>query len=125
MHRGKQSGPGAQLFPNHCSVLHAWLLVKTVFQSMSVIDLNSGGISFLADIAPITRKRHPCSCDTRSTEAIRIEGCVAYAVATGISGYRYRIGIQFMPFAPKRGCNKPEVFDLLVQCEKDIDADAD
>ncbi len=50
--------------------------------------------------------------------ALQLEGRVVYAVATGIAGFRYRIGIQFSPFTERRGCNTLKALDILAHIEK-------
>lgn len=51
-------------------------------------------------------------------DILRVEGHVVYAVATGIAGYRYRVGIKFWPFANRGGCNALKALDVLVDFER-------
>jgi hypothetical protein len=50
-------------------------------------------------------------------EEVRVDGNVIYTVATGIAGYRHRVGVEFLPFAARRGCNDPKVLEVIVQFE--------
>jgi AraC-like DNA-binding protein len=99
---------------------HSLWIRKPGFSSpCPLVDLSREGLSFLADYAPKPGKWVSLLLKFPGREATRrVEGRVVYAVATGIAGYRYRVGIKFLPFAERRGCNTPKVFDVLVEFEK-------
>jgi hypothetical protein len=83
-----------------------------------LVDLSSGGLGFLADDAPVPGKRIVLLLKfPEKEEDLRLEGKVVYTVATGIAGFRHRIGVQFLPFAERRGCNNPKVLSALVEFE--------
>ena len=72
----------------------------------------------MADIAMMPRKRVSLLLKFPAREeALRLEGNSVYTVATGIAGYRNRIGIQFLPFADRRGCNSPKILEILTEFE--------
>ncbi len=84
-----------------------------------LVDLSTGGLALLADVAPMPGKRVSLLIKFPDRkEELRVEGKIVYTMATGIAGYRHRIGVQFLPFAERRGCNSPKVLDALVQFEK-------
>jgi hypothetical protein len=101
-------------------VRRLWNYGKSFSKPCPLVDFSSGGLAFLADISQLPGKRSTLFLKFPGREdELRVEGNVVYAVATGIVGYRYRIGIQFLPFADRRGCNSPKVLDVLVQFETD------
>jgi hypothetical protein len=93
---------------------------KTDFSNQCpLVDVSRDGLAFLSDLAQKPREkillllRIPTEPD-----ALQIRGHVVYSVATGIIGYRHRIGVRFFPFAEKRGCNSPKALDVLVKLEE-------
>jgi Tfp pilus assembly protein PilZ len=95
-----------------------WILGKSFSKPCPLVDLSSGGLALLADLAQLPGKRVTLLLRFPEREdELRVEGNVVYAVATGIAGYRYRIGVQFLPFNDRRGCNSTRVLDVLVQFE--------
>jgi hypothetical protein len=83
-----------------------------------LIDVSKDGLAFLADHGPRPQKRISLILKFPGEEALQVHGCVVYAVATGIIGYRYRIGVKFLPFADKRGCNSLKSLDVLAKLEE-------
>jgi len=84
-----------------------------------LVDLSGGGLALLADSAPRPGKRVSLLLKSPEREqALCVEGNIVYTVATGVAGYRHRVGIQFLPFAEKRGCNSPRVLEILTQFER-------
>ena len=76
-------------------------------------------MAFLADEALKQKKRISLLLKFQDKdEMIRLEARVVYSVATGIAGYRYRIGIQYLPFAKRRGGNSLKTLDVLIKLEK-------
>jgi AraC-like DNA-binding protein len=100
-----------------------WFRKRSFSDPCPVIDLNSGGLAFLTDIAPKPGKRVLILLTLPGRkETLRLKGRAVYAVATGIAGYRYRVGIKLLPYAARRGCNTPDALDVLVGFEKDYNA---
>jgi hypothetical protein len=97
-----------------------WPHKRTFSDPCPVIDLSNAGLAFLADLAPKPGKR-VCLLlrlpDLR--EPLYLAGHIVYSVATGIAGYRYRVGIRFLPFANRRGRNSLETLSVLMKFEKD------
>jgi hypothetical protein len=84
-----------------------------------LVDFSSAGLALLADESAQFQKRISLILKfPGEEETVRVEGKVAYSVATGIAGYRFRIGIQFLPFGKQKGGNSPEAFDVLTRIEK-------
>ncbi len=84
-----------------------------------LIDFSSEGLAFLADEAPKPGKQVSLLLKVPGKDDdLPVEGRVVYSVATGIAGFRYRAGIQFSPFADRRGCNTPKTLEILVAIEK-------
>ncbi len=92
-----------------------WFFGKGYSNPCPLVDLSSGGMAFLADAAPLPGRRVSLLLKFPEREGVRVEGNVVYAVASGVAGYRRRIGIQFLPFEERRGCNSPKVLDALTQ----------
>jgi hypothetical protein len=96
-----------------------WIRNRSYSDPCPLVDLNSGGLAFLADQAPKTGSwvslllRFPGEEDTLS-----LAGHLVYAVATGIAGYRYRVGIKFLPFSERKGFNTLKALDILDKFEK-------
>jgi hypothetical protein len=87
--------------------------------SCPLIDISKGGLAFLSD-RPLKLGRRVSlilRC-TEITNTLCLEGRVVHTVASDIAGYPYRVGVRFMPFEAKRGCNSPEILEVLTQLEK-------
>ena len=96
-----------------------WKRKSSYSDRCPLVDFSCEGLAFLADSALKAKDRLSLLLKfPDEDEAIRLDGCVVYAVATGIAGYRYRIGIQYLPFAEKRGFNSTNTLDALVRLEK-------
>ena len=96
-----------------------WIRKSSYSNQCPLVDVSSDGLAFLADQALRPRQRVSLLLKfPREEEILRLEGREVYAVATGIAGYRYRIGIRFLPFAERRGSNTPKALDVLLRIEK-------
>jgi AraC-like DNA-binding protein len=96
-----------------------WTPVRNFSIPYPLVDLSCGGLALLSDVLPALRKHVSLllKFPDRSDE-LRLQGRIVYAVATGIAGFRYRVGIQFLPFADRRGCNHPEILETLEDAQK-------
>ena len=84
-----------------------------------LMDLSRDGLALLTDFALKENKRISTLLKFQEEEEIlRVEGRIVYAVATGIAGYRYRIGIRFLPFSGEKGDNNLKTLDVLIRIEK-------
>jgi len=84
-----------------------------------LVDISRDGLAFLADQDPGHKKRISMLLKLPGEEgALQIEGRIMYAVATGIAGFRYRVGVQFMAFSERRGCNTLKALDVLTRIEE-------
>jgi hypothetical protein len=100
-------------------VHHFWKRKSPFSQHCPLMDLSGDGMAFLADQALNPKDKVSLLLGfPREEEVLKLEGRVVYALATGIAGYRYRIGIQFLPFTGERGCNTPMALDILANLEK-------
>ncbi len=84
-----------------------------------LVDFSSDGLAFLADEFVQPQKRIEVALKFPGEESeIQVQGNIVYSVATGITGYRYRIGIQFLPFGKQKGINTPKAQEALTRLEK-------
>ena len=84
-----------------------------------LVDLSQDGLAFLSDHAGKRDKRLVLVLNLPEEEgALQLRARVVYSVATGIIGYRYRIGVQFLPFGERRGCNSVQALDVIARLEK-------
>jgi AraC-like DNA-binding protein len=96
-----------------------WMRRSSYSQNCPLVDLSSDGLAFLADQILQPKVRVSLLLKFPGREGIfRLEGRVIYALATGIAGFRYRIGIQFLPFTGGRGGNSRDALDVLIDMEK-------
>jgi hypothetical protein len=104
--------------------VHRFLFGKSDFSHQCpLIDISSDGLAFLTDEAPAPQKRVTLFVKFPGSETtLRVKGTVVYALATGIAGYRYRIGIKFLPFENRRGCNDLKTREILLNIEKNFDS---
>jgi PilZ domain len=84
-----------------------------------LVDLSCEGLALLTDSALKPNRRISTLLKFPGAEEIlHVEGRIAYVLATGIAGYRYRIGVQFLPFSGQKGCNDLKSLDVLAKIEK-------
>ncbi len=96
-----------------------WNRASAYSNPCPLVDFNSGGLALLADeFVEIEKQISMLLKFPGEEEELQVEGLVAYSVATGIAGYRYRIGIQFLPFGRQKGGNTLQAFDSLTRIEK-------
>lgn len=84
--------------------------------SYPLFDLCSGGMAFFSDrlLKPGRKVLLSIKCEERNVP-LTLQCHVVYAMATDMPGYRYRIGVRFMPFEARKGCNPPETLNSLVR----------
>lgn len=99
------------------SVHEFWIHKRRLSARCPLVDLSTGGLAFLNDSSLPTGKRVSLLLTFPDNPELQVEGRVVYSIATGVAGYRYRIGIEFLPFAEKRGCNSPKVMETLAKIE--------
>jgi hypothetical protein len=96
-----------------------WTRKPLYSQNCPLIDLSRDGLAFLADQTLQPKDRVSLLLKFPAEQGmLRLEGRVVYSLATGIAGFRYRIGIQFLPFTGERGCNSGKALDILANLEK-------
>jgi len=81
-----------------------------------IFDLSRGGMAFLSDspLKPGRRISLFLEC-LAGDDALRLEGDVVYSLAVEKTSYSYRIGVRFVPFEAREGCNPPESLELLTK----------
>jgi AraC-like DNA-binding protein len=95
-----------------------WIRKSSPSNPCPLVDLSNDGLAFLADQALSPGRQISLLLKFPGDETLRLKGRVIYSVATGIAGYRNRIGVQFFPFADRRGCNNLKALDTLGDLEK-------
>ncbi|MBN1568044.1 MAG: PilZ domain-containing protein [Acidobacteria bacterium] len=84
-----------------------------------LVDISKDGLALLADQDANPMKLLSLILKLPGEEeTLEIKGRVVYAVATGIAGFRYRIGVRFLPFSEKRSCNPVKALDALTRIEE-------
>jgi AraC-like DNA-binding protein len=84
-----------------------------------LVDLSQDGLAFLNDQSVKPGKRLWMLLKLPDeAEPVLLTGIVVYAVATGIAGYRYRIGIRFLPFGDRRNGNSRKSLDIIIRIEE-------
>ncbi len=84
-----------------------------------LVDISRDGLALLADQSLKPQKRISLLLRLPGEEeTLQMEGRVVYAVATGIAGFRYRIGVQFLPFSEKKGQNTIKALNALIRIEE-------
>ncbi len=79
-----------------------------------LVDLSRDGLALLADSGQNPGRRLSLQLAIPGAErALRVDGRVVYTVATGIAGYRCRVGVRFLPFAAGKGSNNPRTLEAL------------
>jgi AraC-like DNA-binding protein len=98
---------------------HLWEHKSGFSDRCPLVDFTRNGLAFLADEDLKPKKQVSLLLKFQEEdEMIRLKARVVYSVATGIAGYRYRIGIRYSPFAERKGCNSLKILDILVKLEK-------
>lgn len=91
-----------------------------------VLDLSKGGISFLTNRPPKSTRVSLLLSYSENEEPIRLEGRIVYFVTRGTRfSHRFRVGVAFAPFSPRKGHNSPETLNLLDKLEKTYATDND
>ena len=84
-----------------------------------VLDISKGGLSFLTDRPPKSRRVSLLLKYSERDDAINLEGTIVYSVPRGDElYYRYRVGVKFNPFSSRRGHNALDALFLLDRLEK-------
>jgi hypothetical protein len=96
-----------------------WNRTASFSNQCPLVDFSSDGLALLADESVQPQKRISLVLKfPGEEETLQVEGRVVHSVATGIAGYRYRLGIQFMPFGKQKGANTLEALDALTRIEE-------
>ena len=83
-----------------------------------VVDLSKGGMSFLTDSPPRLSRVVLLLAYSEEEDPIRLEGRIVYFMPRGAGlSYRYRVGVEFIPFTRRRGHNSLESLGRLERLE--------
>ncbi len=84
-----------------------------------IVDLSTTGMALLADRPEKAGRRVSLLASfSKQKESLLLEGRIVYALAVGVAGHKYRLGIRFQTFAHNKGCNPPQALDDLAQAIK-------
>jgi hypothetical protein len=96
-----------------------WNRSESFSDPCPLVDFGCDGLALLTDESVEPQKQLSLIIKfPGEEETVQVEGCVVYAVATGIAGFRYRLGIQFLPFGKHKGGNTLKALDTLTRIEK-------
>lgn len=96
-----------------------WKRKSDLSNPCPLVDLSCDGLALLVDALLEPRRRMSLWLKIPGENGgVQVEGWIVYAVATGIAGYRYRIGVQFLPFTGQRGGNPPASLEILRRIEQ-------
>ncbi len=84
-----------------------------------VVEMSRGGVRFLGKklFAISSQVSIKISIPEESSPLI-LKGKVRWTSLNPAMSYKYQIGIQFDPFAWKKGCNHPEVLEKIMKLEQ-------
>jgi hypothetical protein len=95
-----------------------WYRKSELSSPCPLVDISRDGLAFLGDQSVLAKKRISLIIQFPGEEALQVKGSVVYTIATGIAGFRYRIGVTFSPFDDKRGCNTLASLNVLARLEE-------
>jgi hypothetical protein len=109
--------PGATL---SCTEQNIWRQRTQFGDKCPILDIGKGGLSFLADSPPRQNSTLDIQIhvpDFESPLAVKAEA--VYVIPRGAQhSYRYRIGVQFLPFGAQRSQNQLKILKAIEQLEK-------
>jgi Tfp pilus assembly protein PilZ len=84
-----------------------------------VVEISRGGVRFMGKklFAISSHVSIKISIPEESSPLI-LRGKVRWTSLNPAMSYKYQIGIQFDPFAWKKGCNHPEVLEKIMKLEQ-------
>lgn len=84
-----------------------------------VVEISRGGVRFLAKkLFTIASKISLKISIPEEESSLVLSGQVRWTSLDPALSYKYQIGIQFDPFALKKGCNQPEILEKIMKLEK-------
>jgi Tfp pilus assembly protein PilZ len=84
-----------------------------------VVEISRGGVRFLGKkLFTISSKVSIKISLPEESSPLILTGKVRWTSLNPAMSYKYQIGIQFDPFAWKKGCNHPEVLEKIMKLEQ-------
>lgn len=84
-----------------------------------VVEISRGGVRFLGKkLFTISSKVSIKISLPEESSPLILTGKVRWTSLNPAVSYKYQIGIQFDPFAWKKGCNHPEVLEKIMKLEQ-------
>jgi Tfp pilus assembly protein PilZ len=84
-----------------------------------VVEISRGGVRFLAKkLFTIASKISLKISIPEEESPLVLSGRVRWTSLDPALSYKYQTGIQFDPFALKKGCNHPEILEKIMKLEK-------
>ncbi len=84
-----------------------------------VIEISRGGVRFLGKkLFAISSKVSIKISIPEESSPLVLKGRIRWTSLNPAVSYKYQIGIQFDPFALKKGCNHPEVLEKIMKLEQ-------
>jgi hypothetical protein len=96
-----------------------WMRRSDYSNPCPLVDFSTDGLALLTDHPALPQKRMEMKLRFPGEDKeIAVQGRVVYSVATGITGYRYRVGIEFLPFNKGKKRNTLQALETLTRLEK-------
>jgi Tfp pilus assembly protein PilZ len=84
-----------------------------------VVEISRGGVRFLGKkLFTISSKVSIKISLPEEPSPLILRGQVRWTSLNPAMSYKYQIGIQFDPFAWKKGCNHPEILEKIMKLEQ-------
>jgi len=84
-----------------------------------VVEISRGGVRFLGKkLFTISSKVSIKISIPEESSPLILKGRIRWTSSNPAMSYKYQIGIQFDPFAWKKGCNHPEVLEKIMKLEQ-------
>ncbi len=84
-----------------------------------IVEISRGGVRFLGKkLFTISSKVSIKISIPEESSPLILKGKVRWTSLNPAMSYKYQIGIQFDPFAWKKGCNHPEVLEKIMKLEQ-------
>lgn len=84
-----------------------------------VVEISRGGVRFLGKkLFAISSKVSIKISIPEESSPLILKGRIRWTSLNPAMSYKYQIGIQFDPFAWKKGCNHPEVLEKIMKLEQ-------
>ncbi len=84
-----------------------------------VVEMSRGGVRFLGKkLFAISSKVSIKISIPEESSPLILKGRIRLTTLNPAMSYKYQIGIQFDPFAWKKGCNHPEVLEKIMKLEQ-------